>query len=225
MRRFEHFSGLGGRICGVILASAMVLPAAMIFAPTAGARQAAQDQQTTPPLGTVAKQARAEKPPAPPAKKVWTNDNLPTNPFAISVVGPPQPLPDEKPAADETKGDEKSGVAAAKETPKSQMEMESELKKEVEALALAEKEYDLSKRDFALQQQAFYANAMANQDEAGQAQLAEVQKQLDAMQAELEKKRAHVAELQAKVDVGKKKAEPADSTKGDGGTGTTGGIF
>ncbi len=35
-------------------------------------------------------------------------------------------------------------------------------------------------------------------DEAGQAQLAEVQKQLDAMQAELEKKRAHVAELQAK---------------------------
>jgi Tfp pilus assembly protein FimV len=59
-----------------------------------------------------------------------------------------------------------------------------------------------------LQQQSFYANAMANQDEAGQAQLAEVQKQLDAMQAELEKKRAHVAELQAKVDAGQKKAAP-----------------
>ncbi len=224
MRRFEHFGGLNGCICGVILASAMVvLSSAMIFAPAAEARQAAQDQQTTPPLGTVAKQARAEKPPAPPAKKVWTNDNLPTNPFAISVVGPPQPLPDEKPAADEAKGDEKSG--AAKETPKSQSEMESQLKKEIEALALAEKEYDLSKRDFALQQQAFYANAMANQDEAGQAQLAEVQKQLDVMQAELEKKRAHVAELQAKVDAGKSKAAPADSTKGDGGAGTTGGIF
>jgi Tfp pilus assembly protein FimV len=66
---------------------------------------------------------------------------------------------------------------------------------------------------------------MANQDEAGQAQLAEVQKQLDAMQAELEKKRAHVAELQAKVDAGQKKAVPAaDSTKGEGGAGTTGGI-
>jgi hypothetical protein len=226
MRRFEHFSGLDGRICGVILASAIVvLSSAVIFAPAAGARQAAQDQQTTPPLGTVAKQARAEKPPAPPAKKVWTNDNLPTNPFAVSVVGPPQPLPDEKPAADETKADEKSGAAAAKETPKSQGELESQLKKEIEALALAEKEYDLSKRDFALQQQAFYANALANQDEAGQAQLAEVQKQLDAMQAELEKKRAHVAELQAKVDAGQKKAAPADSTKGDGGAGTTGGNF
>jgi hypothetical protein len=215
MRRFEHFSGLNGRICGVILASALV-----VFAPAAGARQAAQDQQTAPPLGTVAKQARAEKPSAPAGKKVWTNDNLPTNPFAISVVGPPQPLPDEKPATDETKGDEKSG--AAKETPKSQAEMESQLKKEVEALALAEKEYDLSKRDFALQQQAFYANAMANQDEAGQAQLAEVQKQLDAMQAELEKKRAHVAELQAKVDAGQKKAGPA---AGELGPGTSGGTI
>ena len=220
MRRFGHFSGLDGRIYGVVLASAMVLSPAIIFASAAGARQAAQDQQTAPPLGTVAKQVRSEKAPVPAAKKVWTNDNLPTNPSAISVVGPPQPLPDEKPAADETKADEKSGVAGAKETPKSQGELESELKKEIEALALAEKEYDLSKRDFALQQQAFYTNPMANKDEAGQAQLAEVQKQLDAMQAELEKKRAHVAELQAKVDAGQKKAAPA----GDG-SGTTGGII
>jgi hypothetical protein len=219
MRRFGQLSGINGYIYGVILALALV-----VFAPTAGARRVAQDQQAAPPLGTVAKQARAEKPSAPAGKKVWTNDNLPMNPFAISVVGPPQPLLDEKPAADETKADDKSG--AAKETPKSQPEMESELKKAVEALALAEKEYDLSKRDFALQQQAFYANAMANQDEAGQAQLAEVQKQLDAMQAELEKKRAHVAELQAKVDAGQKKAAPAaDATKGDGGAGTSGGNF
>jgi hypothetical protein len=214
MRRFGHICGLDGRICGLILASAMV-----VLAPAAGARQAAQDQQTTPPLGTVAKQVRSEKAPAPAAKKVWTNDNLPTNPFAVSVVGPPQPLPDEKPTTDEPKVDDKPGAATAKETPKSQAEMESQLKKEIEELALAEKEYDLSKRDFALQQQSFYTNPMANKDEAGQAQLAEVQKQLDAMQAELEKKRAHVAELQAKVDAGLKKAAPA----GDG-TGTPGGI-
>jgi hypothetical protein len=213
MRRFGHFSALDGRICGVILASALAA-----LAPAAGARQAAQDQQTTPPLGTVAKQARAEKPAAPPAKKVWTNDNLPTNPAAVSVVGPAQPLPDEKPAADDAKTGEKSGAAAVKETPKTQGELESELKKEIEALALAEKEYDLSKRDFALQQQAFYTNPMANKDEAGQAQLAEVQKQLDVMQAELEKKRARVAELQAKVDAGKLKAAPV-GVEGAGGAG------
>src|SRR5579863_1184539 len=101
MRRLAHFGAFHGRICGAVLASALVISSAsMILAPAAGARQSSQPQQT-PPLGTVAKQARAEKQPVAPGKKVWTNDNLPTNPFAISVVG--QPLPEEKPAADEAK--------------------------------------------------------------------------------------------------------------------------
>ena len=211
MRRFGHFIEFDGSIDGIILASALV-----VFAPAAGGRQSPQVQQT-PPLGTVAKQVRAEKQPVAPGKKVWTNDNLPTNPFAISVVGPPPP--EEKPAKDETKPGEKNdekSAAAAKETPKTLPEMEVELKKEQEALALQEKEVDLSKRDFALQQQAFYGNARANQDEAGQAQLAEVQKQLDAMQAELEKQRAKVAELQLQLDGMKKPAAPA--TGGDSGT-------
>jgi hypothetical protein len=208
MRRFEHFGGIDGRISGVILASALALSSAsLMFAPTAGARQSSQDQQA-PPLGTAAKEARAEKPPVAPGKKVWTNDNLPTNPFAISIVGPPAP-PEEKPVAEKTKTDEKSAGPEAKEAPKSQTELEALLAKEIEKLALAEKQYDLSKRDFALQQQAFYANARANQDEAEQAQLAEVQKQLDAMLADLEKERAHVAELQLKVDGGQKKVVPA----------------
>jgi hypothetical protein len=213
MRRFVHFSGIGERFCVVILASA-----SMILVPAVGAQQTAQSQQVTPPLGTIAKELRAEKQPVPAGKKVWTNDNVPTNPGAISVVGPPPPI-EEKPAADAAKTDDKSVTAASKEAPKTQPEMEAELKKEIDALALAEKEFDLSKRDFALQQQAFYANAKANQDDAGQAQLAEVQKQLDAMQAALEKERAHVAELQLKVDAGQKK--PAAAPEGPG---TTSGV-
>ena len=214
MRRFAHSGGFDGRICGVILASALA-----ILAPPAGARQSSQDQQA-PPLGTSAKQARAEKPPVAPGKKVWTNDNLPTNPSAISIVGPPLP-PEEKPVTDKAKLDEKSAGADAKETPKSQPELEAQLAKEKDALALAEKQYDLSKRDFALQQQAFYANARANQDEAGQAQLAEVQKQLDAMLADLEKQRERVAELQLKFDAGQKKAAPMPGED----AGTQGGII
>ncbi len=197
MRRFGHLGGFDKRTCGVALASAL-----LILAPAAVARQPAQNQQAPPSLGELAKRLRAEKQSAPATKKVWTNDNLPTNPFGVSVVGQPLP-PEEKPAMDEAKTDEKSKTGA--ETTKILLEMESELKKEVEALALAEKEFDLAKRDFALQQQAFYANAKANQDEAGQTQLAEVQKQLDAMQSELDKARARVAELQLKVDAGQKK--------------------
>jgi hypothetical protein len=208
MRRFTQFINDDGRICGIILASALA-----ILAPAAGARQSSQDQQA-PPLGTAAKQARAEKPPVAPGKKVWTNDNLPTNPFAISIVGPPAP-PEEKPVTDKTKADEKSAGADAKELPKTQPELEALLAKEVQALALAEKQYDLSKRDFALQQQAFYANARANQDDAGQAQLAEVQRQLDAMLADLEARRARVADLQLKVDGGQKKVAPAAGGPGD----------
>ncbi len=55
MRRFGQFIAIDERICGVILASAI-----MICAPAVGARQSSQDQQT-PPLGTAAKQARARK--------------------------------------------------------------------------------------------------------------------------------------------------------------------
>ena len=215
MRRFGKFFNDDGRICGVILASALVLSlASTICASAAGARQSSQDQQA-PPLGTAAREARAEKGPTAPGKKVWTNDNLPTNPFAISIVGPPAPPPEEKPVTEKTKADEKSAGSDAKEMPKTQPELEALLAKEAQALALAEKQYDLSKRDFALQQQAFYANARANQDDAGQAQLAEVQKQLDVMEADLEARRARVAELQSKVDAGQKKAAPATSGPGE----------
>ena len=86
--------------------------------------------------------------------------------------------------------------------------MEAELAKAQEKLALHEKELDLSKSDAALQQQAFFADPRANQDGAGQAQLAEVQKHLDTIQQDLEKERASVAELQAKVEE-LRKAPPA----------------
>jgi Skp family chaperone for outer membrane proteins len=205
MLRFERFDGFNGRTCVVILASALVF-----FAPAAGARQSSQGQQA-PPLGTVAKQLRAEKQPASAGKKVWTNDNLPTNPFAISIVGPP--LPEEKPVSDESKAEDKSKTAP-KETTKTLAEMEAELKKAQEALALHEQQFDLSKRDAALQQQAFYADPRANQDDAGQAQLAEVQRHLDALQQDLEKERVRVAELQAKLDEQKKSAVPTSPGEG-----------
>jgi hypothetical protein len=199
MGRFGQFSGMNGRFCGGLLTWAL-----MLFAPTAGARQSSQGQQMPPSLGEAARRARAEKQAAPTAKKVWTNDNLPTNPFAISVVGPPLPA-EEIPDADEQVKNEKKPAASA-EKPKTLTEMEAELAKAQEKLALHEKELDLSRRDAALQQQAFYADPRANQDEAGQAQLAEVQKHLDAMQQDLESERAKVAELLLKVEALKKTA-------------------
>jgi hypothetical protein len=210
MRHFGQLSEFGQRAYGVILASAL-----LIFAPAAGARQSAQSQQAPPSLGTLAKQLRAEKQPAPAGKKVWTNDNVPTSPSAISVVGQPLP-PEEKPAAEDAKAEEKSKTKSEK--PKSLTELEAELKEAQEALVLHEKQFDLSKRDAALQQQAFYANPLANQDEAGQAQLADVQKQLDTLEQDLVKERTRVEELQAKVEA-EKKAAPASTGEGSGNPG------
>jgi hypothetical protein len=199
MRRFEQLNGLLKRVAGVILASVLA-----ILAPVAGARQPAQDQQAPPTLGDVAKRLRAEKQQTPPAKKVWTNDNLPTKPVGVSVVGQQPPEEKAAAAADEAKTDAKA--TPGPEKPKTLSEMESELTRDLDELVLKGKELDLAKRDFALQQQAFYANAFANQDTAGQAQLAEVQAQLDAMQQDIDKKKARVAELQAQVDTLKKPA-------------------
>jgi hypothetical protein len=209
MRRFGQFSEFNGRFCGLLVAAAW---AVMMFAPTTGARQSSQGQQAPPSLGEAARRARAEKQAAPTAKKVWTNDNIPTNPFAISVVGPPLPV-EEKPDADEQVKTDKKPAASA-EKPKTLTEMEAELAKAQEKLALHEKELDLSKRDAALQQQAFYADPRANQDDAGQAQLAEVQKHLETMQQDLEKERASVAELQARVE--KMKTAPVAPGEGPG---------
>jgi hypothetical protein len=200
MQRFERFSGFHALVGGALVAAAIA-----VLAPSVDARQSSQSQQAPPSLGEVAKRARAQKQGAPTAKKVWTNDNIPTNPSAISVVGPP-PVEEKADAEDAAKSEKKA--AASTEKPKSLKEMEAELAKAQEQLALHEKELDLSKRDAALQQQAFFADPRANQDDAGQAQLAEVQKHLDTMQQDLEKERASVAELQVKVEE-LRKAPPA----------------
>jgi hypothetical protein len=176
----------------------MFASAIIVLAPSVSARQSSQAQQAPPSLGEVAKRARAEKQGTPTAKKVWTNDNIPTNPSAISVVGPPPPMEEKADVNEESKSEKKT--AASAEKPKSLKEMEDELAKAQEKLALHEKELDLSKRDAALQQQAFFGDPRANQDQAGQSQLVEVQKHLDTMQQDLEKERTAVAELQAKVE-------------------------
>jgi hypothetical protein len=62
-----------------------------------------------------------------------------------------------------------------------------------------------------LQQQAFLTNPLSTQDVAGQSKLTDAQTAIDAKAAEVEKAKAHVAELQQKVDE-QKKASPAAGT-------------
>lgn len=199
---------------GTLVLAAMVAGTMTMLVLQVSAQPGTQDQQSGS-LGQIAKQLRAQKQPGPASTKVWTNDNLPTNPFGISVVGPPPPPPEVKPTEDDTKaGDKPAAAGKAKTLP----EMEADLAQAQKDLEMQAKQLDLAKRDYTLQQQAFYANALANQDAAGQAQLAEAQKQIDAMQQELDKATAHVAEMQSKVDE-LKKGSPAPAAATPGGSG------
>jgi hypothetical protein len=174
--------------------------AGAITAPrTAAAGQDYPGRQQPPSLGEIARQLRAEKQPMKESAQVWTNENIPTNPFAISVVGkPPPPPPAPEPVA---------GADAAKP----QTKLETDLDKAKEELAGLEKELDLAKRDLALQQQSFLTNPLSSQDVAGQSKLTDAQTAIDARVAEVERAKARVADLQQKVDE-QKKVSPGAST-------------
>jgi hypothetical protein len=204
--------------CRALVLAAMVAGALTLIVPQV--TQAAKQDQQPPSLGAIARQLRAQKPVAPASAKVWTNENLPQNPFAISIVGPPPPPPEAKPSADDTKDDAKAGEKpAAGGKAKTLPEMEAEVAQAQKDLELQAKQLDLAKRDYTLQQQAFYANAMASQDAAGQAQLAEAQKQIDTMQQALDAATAHLAELQSKVDELKKGAPATAPVANPSGSG------
>ncbi len=176
-----------------------VAGAAAMIAPEAAARQDALGQERPPSLGELARRLRAEKRPVNQSAKVWTNENIPANPFAISVFGPPPPPPEPVPSVD---------AATTPKKDKTLTDLEAELAQAQEQLATLEKETDLAKRDYALQQQAFYNNPLSSQDTDGQAKLVDAQAQIDSKAQDVEKAKAHVAELQQKVDE-MKKASPA----------------
>src|ERR1700683_1669399 len=182
---------LSGSLCGLTIQVAQAAP---------------QDSSTS--LAAAARQAHTDKRPVSTAK-VWTNENLPTDADAVSLLGqrpPPPPAPNAGPAAapDATKSDAaKDDAAKAAETTdpaKKQLELEVALDQAKQDLDRLQKELDLAQRDYSLQQQQFLTNANASQDTDGQAHLAQVKGQIDAKQQEVEKAQAHVAELQAKVD-------------------------
>ena len=194
MRRFSPNGSVSSMWRGLAIC-ALALPGAV----AAVAAQSWQAEQGPPSLGAIARQLRAQKPATQTAKKVWTNDNIPKNPFGISVVGPPPPPPEDASVAPPS-------APAAK--PKTQAELEPELAKEQQKLETLEKELDLAKRDFLLQQQGYYTNPLASQDPQIQAQLAQVQKEIDSKQQEVDITKGKVAELQRALDEAKKNPAP-----------------
>jgi len=147
-------------------------------------------------LGDYARAVRQEK--RLPAKKFYTNDNLPTN-TTISIVGPPPVSSEEKPAAkpqdQKEKPDQKEGKTSENKAPQNEQEWQDQISAEKKKIAGLDHELDLLQREYKLRVAEYYADAgsdlrdpkkWADEDAKYHADIADKQKQLDEAKTQLE---------------------------------------
>jgi len=147
-------------------------------------------------LGDYARTVRKAK--RPPAKMVYTNDNLPTN-TTISVVGPPPVTTEEKPAAkpqgEKEKPEQKESKAPETKPPQDEQEWQDQISAQKKKIADLEHELDLLQREYKLRVAQYYADAgsdlrdpkkWAEEDATYRGDIADRQKQLDLAKAELQ---------------------------------------
>jgi len=168
----------------------MLAAGAVVVASALGA--AAQSES----LGDAARAARKE--PRPPAKKVYTNDNLPTS-ASISVVGAPAEEAESKPAAkppeDKQRPPQKEAKAEEKKASQGEEGWRDQFSEQKKRIGDLEKELDLLQREYKLQVADYYADAgtqlrdskaWAEKETKFRADIADKQKQLDDAKAQLQ---------------------------------------
>ena len=172
-----------------------ILALVVVAALTAMAASAQQDS-----LGDYARAVRSEK--HPPAKKVYTNDNLPSN-ATISVVGQPAPSPDEKPAAkpedDKAKTDkgkdQKETKTSESGAPQDEQGWRDRIAAQKKQLADMEHELDLMQREYKLRVAEYYADAgtqlrdqkkWADDDAKYRSDITDKQKQIEDAKVQLQ---------------------------------------
>lgn len=164
-----------------------------------------QDSQQTESVADAARRAReakknAAKAPAAKPSKVITDDDVskPPNPTEGVNVGAPAKLETQPPSQASVVTVEAADQAAATGTESGKKPEDPEIAKAKEAVAAAEKDLDLLKRELALDQDTFYSNTDYAHDKAGQTKLANEQQAINNKQAELDGLKAKLQELEAK---------------------------
>lgn len=168
----------------------MLAVSAVVLASAMGA--AAQSES----LGDYARAVRKEK--RLPAKKVYTNDNLPTT-ASISVVGPAPESTEGKPAAEpqdeKEKQAQKESKTAENQAPQDEQRWRDQLAGQKKKIADLEHELDLLQREYKLRIADYYADAgsqlrdqkkWAEEDDKYRADIAEKQKQATEAKAQLQ---------------------------------------
>lgn len=163
------------------------------------AMAAAQGEQSQPSLGDVARKSREQKKPSPRPVHVWTNEDLPTTPGAISIVGTPPPPPKTAGEGAEAEAGGASPSAEPQDRDAAIAKIEAELKEAKAELERVEKELDLAKRDLDLQNQQYYSNPGYKSDSTGKARLDATQQAVEAKLGEIGRAKERVATLEKQL--------------------------
>jgi len=152
------------------------------------------DKKPDDAVADAARRTKDQKKDQPKAAKVWDNDNIPSKPDAITVLGEPDSATDgvdQKAAVapNTTPQDTKAAEADAKE----KAAVLSELTAAKEQLQSLNTDLDILTRKNALDQQSYYGQTNYASDKQGAAKMKDEQDQIDA-------KKQEIAETQKKID-------------------------
>ena len=167
-----------------------------------------QDQKQQDPLAEASRRAREQKKQQPKAARTWDNDNIPTTPDAISVVGETSSTSEapEKAASEKTSGQSNSGAAGNSEKNASAQNsgqggtveqrkaaLTKQLAQAKDRLQSLATDLDILSRKYTLDQQTYYGKPDYSSDTEGAVKLKVEESQITS-------KKQEVADAQKKVD-------------------------
>jgi hypothetical protein len=173
-----------------------------------------KDQKQEDPLAEASRRAREQKKQQPKAAKVWDNDNIPTTPGSISVVGESSATGEtaEKTISEKTASQSGTGTAASSETNASSQnsgqasrdkERKAELTKELaqakEHLQSISTDLDILSRKYVLDQQTYYGKTDYSSDTEGAVKLQVEESQIASKKQEVADAQKQIDDLTAKL--------------------------
>jgi hypothetical protein len=163
----------------------------------------ASDQKQEDSLAAAARRAREQKKEAPKTTKVWDNENIPSKPDGISVIGESgsssgNAEQSATPAATTTKAPSAAKDSAAEASKKAAIS--AELAEAKEHLASLTTDLDILTRKYGLDQQMYYGKIDYASDKDGAAKLKAEEDDMAAKKEEIEAAQKKIDELTAKLN-------------------------
>ena len=179
------------------LAILLASPIAIVPAVSAQSQDSAQSGQQQDSLAAAARRAREEKKDEPKTGKVWDNDNIPSNPGAVSVVGDEN----QSAGASSDQGDQgnQAQSQAAPVSDKDKAAKATELDGDQQQLKSLKTDLDIAQRKLVLDQQMYYGKPDYSSDKAGAAALKGEQDDIASKQQEIDDLQKKIDDLQAEA--------------------------